>query len=93
MEQRTTAPTGGRMNAVTWAALDVYARTLEGQALSGLGELLTREGPRLSRLRVSARVTAEGQGVLDSRGELTPQGLAAARQAAARHLGTAGGGA
>ncbi|WP_169726647.1 hypothetical protein [Deinococcus murrayi] len=80
------------MNAVTWAALSAYAQTLEGQAVPGLGELLRAEAPRLARLRAAAQVTAQGCGVLDERGELTPQGLASARARVARlGLGRAGG--
>ena len=68
-----------RMNAVTWAALDVYAGTVEGQAVPGLGELLRDEAPRLNRLKNAARSTAEGLGVLTPDGQLTAQGLAAVR--------------
>lgn len=65
------------MNAVTWAALAVYAGTVEGQAVPGLGELLSREAPRLGRLKNAARSTAEGLGVLTPDGHLTAQVLAA----------------
>lgn len=84
--------TGPRMNAVTWAALDVYAQTLEGQAVPGLRERLRAEAPRLARLRNAARSTAAALGVLDERGGLTAQGLTSARARVARlGLGTAGG--
>ncbi|MDV6376094.1 hypothetical protein [Deinococcus arenicola] len=80
-----------RMNAVTWAVLDVYAQTVEGQAVAGLAPHLRRAAP-ISRLRTTARVTAEGLGALDTRGRLTPQGWTAARNAVARlDLGNAGG--
>lgn len=71
--------TRAKMNAVTWAALDVYAGTVEGQAVPGLGELLRDEAPRLNRLKNAARSTAEGLGVLTPDGQLTAQGLAAVR--------------
>lgn len=68
-----------KMNAVTWAALDVYAGTVEGAAVPGLGELLRAEAPRLSRLKNAARSTASALGVLTPDGHLTAQGLAAVR--------------
>lgn len=81
----------GRMNAVTWAVLDVYAQTVEGQAVGGLAQTLRRAAP-ITRLRNTARVTAEGLGALDGRGRLTPQGWTAARNAVARlDLGNAEG--
>lgn len=81
-----------RMNAVTWAALDVYAGTVEGQAVRGLGELLRAEAPRLSRMRGAARSTASALGVLTPAGELTAQGLTAVRAQVVRlGLGSAGG--
>lgn len=82
-----------RMNNVTWAVLDVYAQTLEGQGVSGLREHLRRAAP-ITRLRNTARVTAAGLGALDEHGHLTAQGLTAARAAVHRlNLGSAGGGA
>lgn len=80
-----------KMNAVTWAALDVYAGTVEGASVPGLPELLKDEAPRLNRLKAAARSTAQALGVLDQRGELTAQGLAAVRSQLDRlGLGTAG---
>lgn len=83
--------TGARLNPVTWAVLEVYAGTLEGQAVTGLREYLTRCTPR-GRMKSTARVTAEGLGALDARGHLTPSGERAARAAVERlGLGSAGG--
>ncbi|MBZ9750716.1 hypothetical protein K7W42_07565 [Deinococcus sp. HMF7604] len=73
----------GRMNGVTWAVLDVYAQTLEGQSVEGLRKHLRRAAP-LKRQQNTARVTAAGLGALDERGTLTPQGLTAARAAVNR---------
>lgn len=84
------APQRGRVNPVTWAVLDVYAGTVEGQALAELPAFLKRHAPR-GRMKGTARVTAEGLGCLDPAGRLTPQGWQAARSAVARHLGSAGG--
>lgn len=81
----------GRMNGVTWAVLDVYAQTVEGQSVSGLREHLTHAAP-VTRLRNAARITAAGLGALDERGALTAQGLTAARAAVHRlNLGRAEG--
>lgn len=75
--------TGTRINGVTWAVLDVYAQTLEGQHVEGLREHLKRSAP-LKRLQGTARTTAHGLGALDGHGQLTPQGLTAARAAVQR---------
>lgn len=77
-----------RINPVTWAVLDVYAGTPEGQAVPGLREHLKRAAPR-GRLKQTARVTAEGLGALDEAGHLTPAGERSARHAVER-LGLAG---
>ena len=79
-----------KVNPVTWAVLDVYAGTVEGQALKALPRFLRDHAPR-GRLKSTARVTAEGLGCLDPQGRLTSHGWQAARAAASRHLGSAGG--
>lgn len=77
------------MNGVTWAVLSVYALTLEGAAVLGLGEALKQHAPR-GRLKNTARVTAQHLGALDTRGQLTPAGQRSARQAVTRlNLGRA----
>lgn len=71
------------MNGVTWALLDVYARTLEGQAVAGLHQALTRHAPH-TRLQGVGLALAESGGLLFPRGSLTPAGLTTARNAVAR---------
>lgn len=81
-----------RLSPVTWAVLDVYAGTLEGQSVSGLREHLNRTAPR-GRMKGTAQITARGLGALDECGHLTSAGERAARAAVHRlNLGTAGGG-
>ena len=79
------------MNGVTWAVLDMYAMTLEGAGVEGLGELLGRHEPE-GRRKHTARVTACAARLLDDKGHQTPLGLDAARTVLPRlRLGTAGG--
>lgn len=83
--------TGARLNPVTWAVLDAYAGTLEGQSVTGLRAHLNRCAPR-GRMKGMARVTAEGLGVLDARGRMTLAGERGARAALHRlNLGSAEG--
>ena len=75
-----------KLNPVTWAVLDVYAGTVEGQNVERLGALLKEHAPR-GRMKSTARITAEGRGCLTADGGLTASGWQAARAAVARHLG------
>ncbi|WP_135227841.1 hypothetical protein [Deinococcus fonticola] len=79
-----------RINPVTWAVLDVYAGTVEGQTVEHLNAFVREHAPR-GRMKNTARITAEGLGCLDAQGRLTATGWQAARAAVARHLGSAGG--
>lgn len=89
MTQQAQAPQRGKVNPVTWAVLDVYAGTAEGQNISGLSEHVRANTPR-GRLKSTARITAQGLGCLDPAGKLTPEGWTAARAAASRLMGSAG---
>jgi hypothetical protein len=81
----------GKVNPVTWAVLNVYAGTAEGQSVEHLGAFLRQHAPR-GRMKSTASVTAEGLGALDTRGHLTVAGLTAARNAVERlNLGRAAG--
>lgn len=83
---------GKKLSPVTWAALEVYALTLEGKKVEGLGELLRAAAP-VKRLQSVARSTAAGLGVLGKDGKLTESGVRAARSALHRlGFGSAGGG-
>lgn len=86
MIDQTTESQRAKVNPVTWAVLDVYAGTAEGQALASLGAFVRDHTPR-GRMKSTARITAEGLGCLDAGGRLTPTGWQAARAAVARHLG------
>lgn len=75
-----------KLNPVTWAVLDVYAGTAEGQNVERLGAFVREHAPR-GRMKGTARITAEGLGCLTADGGLTATGWQAARAAVARHLG------
>lgn len=80
-----------KLNPVTWTVLDVYAGTVEGQAVEHLGAFVREHAPR-GRMKSTARITAEGLGCLTADGGLTASGWQAARAAVERlNLGSAGG--
>lgn len=89
MTDQATAPQWAKVNPVTWAALNVYAGTAEGQTRPSLGGFVRDRAPR-GRLKSTPRMTAQGLGCLNTRGRLTPSGWQAARNPCRNDLETAG---